>query len=190
MTTPRNNAWKVIIPVLVIIAGAVMALSAVKYLANRAGHEPKLEGGVEITEGVVLPDFVVTKFGGGQIRFSELPAKIVMLNFWATWCQGCVAEMPSMAELRKLYLNRGFDVLAVSVDEQPEAVLPKFLQKFKIDYPVFVDPQGELSRIFDVHGIPFTLIISVMDRKVLMVQGGERDWNTKEIRNRLEVWLK
>ena len=95
-----------------------------------------------------------------------------------------------MAELRKLYLNRGFDVLAVSVDEQPEAVLPKFLQKFKIDYPVFVDPQGELSRIFDVHGIPFTLIISVMDRKVLMVQGGERDWNTKEIRNRLEVWLK
>lgn len=96
--------------------------------------------------------------------------------------------MPSIVNLRKAYQDRGFEVLGINVDENPEKVLPKVLSEFKIDFPVYGDPEGKLSSLFDVHAIPFTVILN-HQRKILLVQDGGQDWNSKAIRNQLERWL-
>ena len=193
MTTPRHNLWKVLIPALLIVAGAVIGLSVVKHFVGKAGHGPNGASNghdsVELQEGAMVPDVLLKRFGGGETQLSAIPAKVVMVNFWATWCDGCVSELPSIIELRRNYATRGFEVLAINVDEEPEAVLPGFLKRLKIDFPVYLDSDGSLSQTFDVHGIPLTLLVAVESRKILMVQGGERDWNTEEMRNRLEHWL-
>lgn len=97
-------------------------------------------------------------------------------------------EMPSMVELRKEYVDRGFDIVFMNVDETPEAVLPDVLKQLGIDFPVYIDPHGELAQVFDLRAIPLTVIIN-NKREVLKVMNGEYNWKHPRIRAQIEKWL-
>jgi len=199
MTTPdpqsKPSLLKILAPIAVILALVVGGLSLIKSqmgqtrTATTSSTAPAAAAGGEIAVGSTLPDFSVKQFGGALIHHSELKSKVQLINFWATWCEACVVEMPSIVKLQHSFpVDKGFQVLPLNVDENPEAVLPKSIQHLGIDFPVFTDPDSKLAEIFDVHAIPLTAIIN-HDRKVLMLVNGEYDWNSDEIHTKLAQWL-
>jgi thiol-disulfide isomerase/thioredoxin len=147
------------------------------------------EGDVATTKvGATLPDFSLQTLEGKKLKFSELGAKVVLLNFWATWCEACVVEMPSIVKLNQMYKDKGLKVVAVNLDDKPAAVVPKAVRQLKIDFPIYIDADGSLANLFDVHAIPLTIIMD-KDRKVLHVEGGERDWTDDDIKTKMDQWI-
>jgi len=194
-TGGRRTVIKTLIPLVILFALVVGALTLVKsQLPDKAQNTeaPNAGDNGEFKVGAVAPDFVLHKFGAKPdekpVKLSELKGKIYLVNFWATWCTACMVEMPSIVQLQKSFAPKGLEVVAVNVDEKPEAVLPKTLKEMKIEFPVFVDRDARLSELFDVHAIPLTVILD-SQRKVLMIQNGELDWNSTEFRGKMEQWL-
>lgn len=189
MTTPplntRNLAKKFILSILsvfiFITAGLYLVRNQLQLMKNPVSHG-------EAKVGRVMPDFEIHRFGGGTSSLSNLKAKVILVNFWASWCEACVIEMPAFVQLRKAYLSRGFEIVAINVDENPATVLPPLLKQLGIDFPVYLDPENKLAILFDVHAIPLTVILN-QERRVLMIESGEKEWNGPKFRSILEKWL-
>jgi thiol-disulfide isomerase/thioredoxin len=124
---------------------------------------------------------------GKRVRLSELRGKPVVLNFWATWCQPCNAEMPMLVEAEKTYGSRGVVFLAASLDEaKTKAAIPAFVSKYAIPFPVWVGATGDdLDRLQMGPAVPATAFIDPEGRIVARVMGQMRE---DEMKERLE-WL-
>jgi thiol-disulfide isomerase/thioredoxin len=179
----RNHLMKFAVPLFVIVVAATAVLFL---LRGRAGGPT--EGGLRIEVGAVLPDFALTRADGANTTISKVGGKVTLVNFWASWCEACTVEMPSIVKLRDSYQAKGFEVVAVNVDENPAEVLPQMLPQLGIRFPVFIDPEGKLAGLFDVHAIPLTVIMD-SSRKILYVESGDRDWNGTEVRSLMDRWL-
>jgi thiol-disulfide isomerase/thioredoxin len=181
-----KKLFKILAPVGAIIGLVLIAVVVIKKQSQSA-FEGTGQPAIEV--GGQLPDFDLVQFSSGkEMKFSELDKKVVLVNFWATWCEACMVEMPSIVKLRKAYESKGFEVLALNVDENPEAVLPKTLNRLGLDFPIYVDRDQKLADLFDVHAIPLTVILD-RNRKILFIETGERDWNGSDIHAKLEAWL-
>jgi peroxiredoxin len=97
-------------------------------------------------------NFTLTSLDGQKWTLHDLRGKVVLVNFWATWCPPCRKELPDLDALYKKFRNQGFVVLAIS-DEQPDTVR-SFLAKHKVAYPVLLDPGDLIHKRFGVDGIP------------------------------------
>lgn len=179
-----NLIWKFLIPAGVILALVVGGLSIVKS-QNLKSHPES----VQIKGSDTISDFTLEPFQGKSGKFSDLKAKVTLLNFWATWCEACIEEMPSIVDLQHSYRDRGFQVVAVNVDDKPEAVLPKAIKDLGLDFQIYTDADQKLTELFKVNAIPLTLILD-SNRKVLFSKNGEYQWNKPEFRAQLEEWLK
>ncbi len=134
--------------------------------------------------GHLAPDFKATRIGGETMRLSDLRGKVVVLNIWATWCKPCEEEAPSLERLyrriKETPLGPDFEVLAVSIDARSrDAVLP-FEKKFALTFPIFFDPDGRVSRVYQTTGVPETFVIDregVIREKVV----GPREWDRPEM---------
>jgi cytochrome c biogenesis protein CcmG/thiol:disulfide interchange protein DsbE len=128
--------------------------------------------------GSPAPDFTVQD-ADRKISLSDLHGKLVVLNFWATWCAPCVEEMPSLVQLQQRMKNKGVTVLAVSVDVDDSAY-HKFLTDHKIDLLTARDPDQKSNRLYGTFRYPETYIIDrngVVRRKFI----GAVDWGLPEI---------
>ena len=134
-------------------------------------------------EGKQAPDFDLKTIKGDRIRLSDLRGKVVLLNFWATWCPPCRDEMPLFRRVYKKYKDKGFEILAVSTDTDVR-VVKKFIREFKIPFPVLMDEKGDLTKLYQVQGIPTSFLID-RDGKVIKVRLGEY----KEIESDLKKLL-
>ena len=180
------NRKKVFIPIaviLVLIVGALMAVKASVHKEARLATQP-----LELTEGAEVPNFELSKLEGGKVQIGDLSNKVTMINFWATWCEACMEEMPSIVSLRDQYSSKGFEVLGINVDENPAQVTPPVVKKLGIKFPIFTDAGNNLAELFDVHAIPLTVIIN-KSRKILLVEPGGRDWNTDDMHQLLDKWV-
>jgi peroxiredoxin len=124
-------------------------------------------------------EFSLPAFGGGTHRLSDYRGKVVLLNFWATWCKACVEELPSLERLRKAMAGKDFVILSVSGDGS-EKELGKFLLKTPLSFPVLMDPEKQVSfDLYAVVGLPTTYLI---DRKGNIAKNyyGPRDWTSSE----------
>jgi thiol-disulfide isomerase/thioredoxin len=185
----KTSILKVLIPVVGIIILAAIGLTLIKeQTASKKAASTSEQAPAEVRVGSTLPDIALQRFQGKPTHLSELGAKVVLINFWATWCEACLVEMPSIIELRKAFKAKGFDVAAVNVDEKPEAVLPPALKKLGIDFPVYTDSEGKLGDFFDIHAIPLTVIVD-KNRKILMIQSGDFQWNSSDMRAQVSQWL-
>ena len=183
---PAPNKKKIFIPILillVVIVGSLMAIKASVQKEARLANQP-----VELNEGAELPNFALTALNGQQSKVGDLPHKVMLINFWATWCEACMEEMPSLVTLRDQYAPKGFEVLGINVDENPSQVVPDTTKKMGIKFPVFTDKNNALAEMFDVHAIPLSVLID-KNRKILMVESGGRDWTADDIRQILDKHL-
>lgn len=105
-------------------------------------------------------DFTLTDMTGAEVRLADLKGKVVLLNFWATWCGPCRLETPWFVELQEKYRDQGFRIVGISVDDPPEA-LPPFAKRFKVNYPlvVGVDREDVQKAYGPIFGVPMTFII-------------------------------
>jgi thiol-disulfide isomerase/thioredoxin len=131
------------------------------------------------SEAKAVPDFTAAMIGGGKQSLSSLKGRLVLLNFWATWCPPCRQEMPSIQRLSDRMKGRNFAVLAVDVSEG-EKTVRDFLTKNGFSYPVALDENGSISGNFVGRGIPTTYLIG-RDGKAIAGIIGSREWDTVEV---------
>jgi peroxiredoxin len=128
--------------------------------------------------GTNAPDFTVQDTDR-KVTLNELRGKVVVLNFWATWCPPCIEEMPSLVQMQQHLKNKGVEVLAVSIDVDENAY-HKFLKDHGVDLLTVRDPDQKCSNLYGSYKWPETYIIDrngVLRRKFI----GAVDWNTPEI---------
>lgn len=114
-----------------------------------------------IQEGKVLPDLSFKSINGETIRLHNLKGKVVLIEFWATWCEACREAIPDLLEIYKNNRDKGFELIAVSVDEGGDYIarIKDFIKEHDISYTVAVDGVS-LSRRFGVYTIPSVFIIN------------------------------
>ncbi len=177
--------------VAVIVAGAVAGLLVVRHWERSSGDRPASTeslGAIELKVGAQVPDFPLTPLEGGARPYSSLGKRVVLVNFWASWCPPCLVELPSLVKLREAYASRGFEVVGVNVDDDPEKQIPRFREKMGLTFPLYRDADQRLSELFSVEALPLTVILDA-ERRVLHFETGDRDWNAPEVRDMLEGWL-
>ena len=150
-----------------VLTGLLTVLLAGCYSGSRPPHI-----------GSNAPDFTVQD-SDRKITLSELRGKVVVLNFWATWCAPCVEELPSLVNLQQKMRNKGITVLAVSVD-QDESLYRRFVQDHNLNLLTVRDANQKSNNLYGTFKFPETYIIDrngVMRRKFI----GPVDWATPEV---------
>jgi thiol-disulfide isomerase/thioredoxin len=117
---------------------------------------------------------------GRQHRLADYRGKVVLVNFWATWCVPCRDEMPSIERLRSALEGRPFAVLAVNLAE-PEDRIQKFLDAVPLGFPVLLDRDARATRAWQARALPTTYIVAP-DGTVRYRHLGELDWSKPEVR--------
>ncbi|MFP5408135.1 MAG: peroxiredoxin family protein [Gammaproteobacteria bacterium] len=122
------------------------------------------------------PASTFTTLEGQTLSLDALRGKVVLVNFWATSCPGCVKEMPDMVEVYREYKDRGFEIIAVAMSYDPPNYVQSFVQTRQLPFPVALDVTGEHARAFgDVQLTPTTFIIG-KDGRILEQKLGEIDF--------------
>jgi peroxiredoxin/Cu/Ag efflux protein CusF len=121
------------------------------------------------------PDFTLPSLSGAPVRLSDLRGKVVLLNFWVTWCGSCRAEMPTIDALYRRYKDHGLEVLAVNLDAATTSKVQAFAGELAMTFRVGLDPSSSIARTYRVAGLPTTYLI---DRagNVVVQEVGARDW--------------
>jgi peroxiredoxin len=120
-------------------------------------------------------DFTLATPGGGTFKLSEHRGKVVMVNFWATWCPPCLEEMPAMDRLYRQHKDAGFVLIAVSVDADARKVTP-FVTEHKLTFPIGLDPKMDLANGYAVRALPSSFIVA-RDGTLAALAIGPRHWD-------------
>ncbi|MFQ5585575.1 MAG: peroxiredoxin family protein [Thermodesulfobacteriota bacterium] len=139
--------------------------------------DPWRELGIQRVENVQAPDFTLRDINGETLSLSDFKGKVVFLNFWATWCPPCKAEMPAMEQLHRKFRERGLAVVAVNQYEEKGRVM-RFIEEGGYTFTVPLDREGTASRKYRVSGLPVTFII---DRAGMLIgqAWGMRLWDSE-----------
>lgn len=104
------------------------------------------------------PDFTLKTLNGQEITLSKLKGKVILLDFWATWCAPCRESIPHLIHLQKMYQEKGFVVIGMNVDKGDVETVQRFVTSMDIPYPITITPE-EVSRNFGVTALPTTILI-------------------------------
>lgn len=157
-------------------------------LLNDVYAQPPSPFAIDKMIGQKAPDFTLKDLSGNNISLSSYKGKTVLLNFWASWCPPCRAEMPSLNKLNDLLKKRGFVILAVSTDKSVFDV-KNYLKENPVNFTVLIDYNLNVSRnLYKVFMMPTTLLI---DKKGIIVKKyfGEQDWSDPDLIREIEEFL-
>ena len=121
-------------------------------------------------KGGATPALVLRNPAGEAVDLAQLRGKVVLVNFWATWCAPCVEEMPALARLRARLAPRGFEVLAVNQGEMPARVTA-FTQRSGLDVRVVLDREKSVAKAWKVRALPTTFVVDAKGRIRLHAEG-------------------
>jgi len=152
--------------------GLALATVTVPALAQR-GYDV-----TPLPKGVTAPPLQALDLQGKTWKLSELHGRAVLLNFWATWCPPCRAEMPSLQQLSEIYGPEQLLVLAVNVGEGPRRI-QQYLQASGLNLTVLLDQKSEMAEAWGVNAMPTTYLIDAAGRPRLRLRG-EVDWTSRE----------
>ena len=171
---------------------AAMILVLAFLMARRQGtvlDSPPMQVRTPGQRDVEAPEFALAGLTGNRIRLSDHRGHVVLLNFWATWCPPCRAEMPSMEKLYQAYRDRGLVILAISGDRAGTQVVESFVEELGLTFLIVLDPAGEVFAQYGVPGLPTSYLLDRRGR-IVSAEAGARDWNSKAARQVVEALLK
>jgi peroxiredoxin len=180
----------------VVLAAALLWALPVRRAGEDGGHHaaPALDvfekaGIVELKEGQQAPGITLLTLDGSPASLADYRDQLVVLNFWATWCQPCTLEMPSLEALWQRYRDRGLVVLGVSVDRgAPRGLLEPYVRNLRLTFPILLDPDAKTSDRWRVTAIPATFLVRPGGDVAGMAMGA-REWDSQEIRALIERLL-
>ena len=124
---------------------------------------------------------------GQRVSLAGLRGRVVLINFWASWCVPCRAEMADFEKLHRVYGAQGLTVLGVNIQEQPE-VIRRFAARLGLTFPLVLDLDGRIAKAYGVIGLPSTFLVGRDGRPVALAIG-EREWANEEGRAFIKVLL-
>ena len=139
--------------------------------------------------GELAPDFQLPDLNGRLVMLSELRGKVILLNFWATWCGACRVEMPAMEQLYRMISRKDFEILAVSTDAQGVAITRPFQEENHLTFPILHDVDYRVGLTYGARSLPMTFMV---DRQGVVRHQifGSRDWGAPEARQLVRMLMK
>ena len=140
-----------------------------------------------VKAGDEAPNFRLRDMNGQFVNLSDFRGKVVLLNFWATWCGPCRVEMPAMEQLYRTYARKDFEILAVSTDPQGIAVTRPFQQEIGLTFPILHDADYQVGLTYGARSLPMTFMV---DRQGIHQIFGARDWAAPEAHQLIDMLMK
>jgi peroxiredoxin len=196
-STRRGSYLRIVLAVA--IFGAALWALPIRRPGEEGGHHGahpvaldafEKAGVTEFKEGQRGPGLRLRAFpGADHVAIEDFTRQLVIVNFWATWCGPCTAEMPTLEALWRGYRDRGLVVLGVSVDRgTPRALLEPYVRHHKLTFPILLDPDFTTAGAWRVSSLPATYIVRP-GGDVAGVAIGAREWDSAEMRALLETLL-
>ncbi len=158
-----------------------LALGANVAFAETSALEALRDGSMKklmFVDPVEVSQVVFTDPEGGEHRLSDWQGKIVLVNFWATWCAPCRKEMPMLDALQSEFGGNDFEVLTIATGRNALAGIRRFFEEVGVTgLPIFLDPKQELARDMAVLGLPISVILN-RDGKEIARLRGDADWDS------------
>jgi peroxiredoxin len=149
---PRPALWIAALALLIIVGF---------FLFRDSGRNRNVNGVdvavADVGEGDPAPDFTLQTVDGENVTLADFKGKVVMLNFWATWCPPCKAEIPDFITFQEQFGDKGFDIVGVALDKP--AAIERFLARSDINYTIVVGDQATAALYGNVTSIPTTFLI-------------------------------
>lgn len=142
---------------------------------------------VAYRSGTKPPQFAGRTVDARHLSLTELRGRVVVVNFWASWCLECRSEMPVLERLHREFASRGLTVVGINAREDRETV-GRHATEAKLTFPLVLDPGGRNSDLYGVIGIPTTFLIG-RDGRAVALAVGPRDWSGRQARVLIEALL-
>ncbi len=157
-----------------LLLGASAALADIGAIAElREGDMRKL---IFHRAPVAVPEAAFESFGGEEMDLSPYDGRIVVLNFWATWCAPCRKEIPQLSELEAEFGGEDFAVVTIATGRNPQAGMTRFFGEIGVDnLPLYRDPRQNMARAMGVLGLPVTVVLDRDGNEIARMQG-DADW--------------
>jgi peroxiredoxin len=133
------------------------------------------------------PDFNGRTADGSDLSLASLKGKVVLLNFWATWCLECRPEMPAFERLHREFSAQGLAVVGINAREETSTIR-KYAKELGLTFPLISDPTGKINSAYGVIGLPTTFLIGRSGRAVALAVG-PREWSAKPARALIQALL-
>lgn len=172
-----------------VLVVVIVLVGASVYLVSSSSSRPPSEWVKSVTVGDLAPDFQLEDTKGNKVSLSDLRGKVVLVNFWATWCPPCIEEMPSMERLNEVIAGDDFVLLAINTEKNGRSIVPAFLEKTPYTFPILYDDQGVVQKRYGVFKFPESFIIN-KDGTVAEKIIGPLDWSSLETVNYFKGLIK
>lgn len=172
---------------LVILCLILAVYGALRWVASRP-TEPGLTLTPPDQRQPFAMDMTLPALHGPAQPLSKLHGQVVLLNFWATWCYPCRAEMPSMQALYDAYQHAGFTILAIASDTQGQSVVGPFAEKHQLTFPILLDVHNTVGAQLQLSGIPTSYLLDKHSR-IARIEIGVRNWNSQSVRQSIKALL-
>ncbi len=106
------------------------------------------------------PDFTLNNLEGKTVRLADFKGKVIILDFWATWCPPCRAEIPNFNKMHRLYSEKGLAIVGISLDEGGKNTVQPFVEEFKVSYTIVLGDDTVVENFGGIRGIPTTFVIN------------------------------
>ncbi len=130
--------------------------------------------------GTRPPEFDGATIDGRRLSLVSLRGKVILLNFWATWCEECRPEMPMFERLHREFAAQGFSVVGINAREGTEAIR-EYAKELRLTFSPVLDPKGEINAAYGVIGLPATFLVG-RDGRAVARAVGPRDWESAPAR--------
>ena len=160
-------------------SASLLALLPASALATSSNTGKLKDSLTHLEKRNAAPAFSLDSTNGGKVSLSDFDGKVLVVNFWATWCPPCRQEMPSLQRLWRTLQPDGVELVAIDFGDPP-APVQEFAREANIQFPLLLDPLGETVRAYGVVGLPTTFVVD-RQGQVAIKATGERDWDAQRI---------
>ena len=173
------------------IAGVLIAIATILGAPESSGAEvAELLQKLNLTaysRSTIPPEFDGRMADGRKVSLASLQGKVVLLNFWATWCQECRSEMPAFEQLHREFSVHGLAVIGINAREETTTIR-NYAKELGLTFPLIVDPKGTINAAYGVIGLPTTFLIA-RDGRAVALAVGPREWASTPARVIIQALL-